>query len=146
MGAYKAGKKTAGDAVHIIQDHIHGSSCVYPTLAVGTTVTGHATAWTLGAAFQEVIPASTIGSPFDIHHIDVEGISADGTYELVLYAVETEIGRVRASFSGIANSIALASVPFQCKIQDADTQIQAKVASSSGGEDTITISLHYHTY
>ena len=130
---------------HSLEEHVHKPNKVYPTLANGVTVTGAAGAWTLGN-FAEVVPASTITEDFDIHYITVEGASASDVYEIVLYAATTEIGRARVAFVDIANSQTLPSIPFQCAIQPANTQIQAKVASSGGGSDTITISVHYHEY
>ena len=91
------------------------------------------------------MPVNTISSDFDIHYIVVEAVSVAEVYEIVLYAAEVEIGRVRVAFVDVANSQTLPSVPFQCAILPANTQIQAKTASASG-TDSITISLHYHTY
>ena len=68
-------------------------------------------------------------------------------FEIILYAATTEIGRVRVAFIDIANSQTLPSVPFQCPIQLANTQIQAKVANKTGASaGEITISIHYHIY
>lgn len=128
---------------HTIEEHMHHGAKCYPTLAGGVAVLGGA-GWVLGE-FIEIVPAAAIGSDFDIHYIVVEAVSAADVYEIVLYNDTTEIGRVRAAFLDIANSLTLPSVPFQCAIQAADSKIQAKVTSSSGG-DTITISLYYHTY
>jgi hypothetical protein len=139
-----------GDSLYaiseILLDHVHSAAKVYPTGAVGETVTaGDASPWTLGA-YEEIIPASTIGTDFDIHYINVEGVSAAATYELVLYAATVEIGRIRFASVGIPAADIFSSVPFQCSIQPADTQIQAKVMSSTGNTDTVTVSLYYHTY
>ncbi len=138
-----------GDSIravlHTLDEHTHKASNVYPTLASGATVTGGAGAWGLGN-FAEVIPAGSITSDFDIHYVDIETVSTSDTYEIVLYAATTEIARARISFLDVANSMTLPSIPIQCAIQPANTQIQAKVASKTGGNDTIQFSLHYHTY
>lgn len=126
-----------------IDDHVHSESKVHPTLAGGITVTGGAS-WTLGA-FAEIVAASGIGSDFDIHFINIEDATADDIYELVLYAVEVEIGRVRFVVDTSVFGGGLPALPFQTPIIPADTQIQAKVTSSSGS-DNVTISIHYHTY
>lgn len=143
MAQHISNKPGVWDKVDVMQEHMHAATKVYPTLAGGTTVTSGA-AWTLGN-FAEIVPANTITKDFDIHFIAVEGASASEVYEIVLYAATTEIGRVRASFIDIANSQSLPSIPFQCQIQAENVQIQAKVATASGG-DNITISLHYHEY
>ena len=145
-GAHKAQKKTVGDIAHVLDDHVHHAAKTYPTLAAGVTVTGGAGAWGLSAGFQEIVPVDTITEPFDIHFIVVEGASVADVYEIVLYAAEVEIGRVRVAFIDIANSQSLPSVPFQCDIMPANTQIQAKCASAGGGGDTIDVSIHYHEY
>lgn len=129
-----------------LDEHIYSQARVYPTLADGVLVTGEAGAWGLSAGFTEIIPVNTIGSDFSIHYINVEGASVADTYEIVLYAVETEIGRARITFIDISNSQTLPSVPFMCKVIPRNTQIQAKVASKSGGADSITISLSYHSH
>lgn len=140
---YIAGKKSTYDRVHILEEHAHSASNCYPTLANGTTVTGAVGAWTLGA-FAEVVPASTITEPFDVHFISIEDLSAVDVYEIVLYAATTEIGRIRVART--ANQDSTTQVPIQMHIQPANTQIQAKCATSAGGSDTAVIALHYHTY
>jgi hypothetical protein len=132
--------------VEILTDHIHGAMKVYPTLAAGVTVTGNATAWTLGNA-TEIVPANTITSPFDIHFIEIEAVSATDVYEVVLYSgasADVEIGRFRTSKDSANTSFP--PVSFMCPLQPANTKISAKCASSGGGGDTITISIGYHLY
>lgn len=123
--------------------HIHKPQKVEPTLADGVTITGSESAWTLGA-FAEVIAANKITSAFDIHYVNVEAASANDVYEIVLYAVEVEIGRCR--FTKTAARDIQEGVPIQVPIIAPNTQIKAKVASASGGSDTVTISLCYHEY
>lgn len=137
-----AERETAYDKVEILSEHAHSASCIYPTLAAGVTATTAAGAWTLGN-FVEVVPVNTITEDFDIHHINIEAVSADDCYEIVLYAETTEIGRVRGYVKDQASH---PNWKFQDKLIAANSQIQAKVASSLGGAATMTISLHYHTY
>ena len=141
-----AGRPTVHNEIHVLEEHAHSLSQVYPTLAAGVTVTGAAGAWTLGS-FVEIIPANTFGIDFDIHHINIEAASADDIYELVLYAGTDLIGTVRFTISRTAGArVLLPPVLFQCRIQAKNTQIQAKVASAAGGAATVTISLHVHEY
>lgn len=144
-GVHVSSKPTIAEELHVMEDHIHKMAKTYPTLANGETVVAAAGAWGLGS-FKEIIGAGVITEDFDIHFIVVEGASVADVYEIILYAATTEIGRVRVAFIDVANSQTLPSIPFQCAIQAAGTQIQAKVASKSGGLDEITISLHYHVY
>ncbi len=141
-----AGKETAYDKSKVSDEHKHSASKVYPTGAGGAAVTSHADAWTLGS-FAEIIPINTVAEDFDIHWVNIEGVSADGVYEIVLYAATTEIGRMRFTATDIANATFLAERKMQTQIQLKNTQIQAKVMTdNAASEDIVTISLHYHTY
>lgn len=138
---------TAGspyDFMHRADEHIHSAAKVYPTLANGVLVESDGAGWTLGA-FVEIVPATTIGDEFDIHHIHVEAVSANDTLELVIYAGagDVEVGRIRLTKNAVQDSIV--NMPFQTPIIAADSRIRAKVASASGGTD-VTISIKYHTY
>lgn len=133
-------------SLHRLYEHGHSAAKVYPTLAAGVTVTGAAGAWTLGA-YAEIVPVNTITTQFDIHWIVIEDASTDDTYELVLYAATTEIGRVRFAVTLTAGGrVILPPIFFQCAVVAANSQIQAKLASLGGGGETVTISIHYHTY
>ena len=131
--------------VHAINDHIHSPSKVYPTLAAGVTVTADAASWTLGS-FTEVVPADTIASVFDIHWVSLEGISANGVYELVLYYGDTDIECGRDRFTKNANLDSTLNVPMQTPLIPANSKIRAKLASDNAVADTVDISLFYHVY
>ena len=141
---YIAGRNSVFDYVHIIEDHLHGQSKCYPSLQAGVSILSGAI-WTLGN-FVELIPVNTITSPFDIHFLILESVTNDETYELVFYNVETEISRIRWS-SDLAAGGRVISVPIptQMEIQNANSQIQCKLASS-GAAETVVISVLYHTY
>ena len=134
---------SAFSKLYILDKHQHGTQQVYPTLGNGVVVTGHATAWTLGA-FVEIIPVNTITSVFDIHYINIANASVADTFELVLYAATTEVGRLRCTRATGAQTVN--PIPFMTPLILPNTQIQAKVASASGGGDTLTISIFYHIY
>ena len=130
---------------HTSDEHNHAVSKVYPTLANGVTVTTAAGAWALGTVV-EVIPASTITDDFDIHAVDVESISANDVFELVLYqgAGDTEIGRIRFVRSTVQS--ATLNTAIQTPIVPANARIRAAVASAAGGGKTVDISVRYHKY
>lgn len=138
-----------GDSIaaiaHTLEEHEHAESKVYPTLANGVTVTTAAGAWALGA-LVEIVPASTITDDFDIHAVDVEGISANDVFELVLYqgAGDTEIGRIRFVRSAVQS--ATLNTAIQTPIVPANARIRAAVACAAGGAKTVDISVRYHTY
>ncbi|GAH26965.1 unnamed protein product, partial [marine sediment metagenome] len=85
-----------------------------------------------------------IPSDFDIRCLSIEDLSADGVYEIVLYADGIKVGKARctknAALDGIVN------VPIQTPIISAGSVITAKVATSNVTEDTATISIVYHVY
>jgi len=146
------GNKTdteAGNSVYAYTkgtyEHLHAASKVYPTLAAGVTVTA-GNSWVLGD-FIEIVPASTITTNFMIHHICVESLSANDTYELVIYkgaeSSEIEIGRVR--FSKNANQEGTDNQPILTTLVAANERISAKIATASGSS-TATISVFYHTH
>ena len=128
---------------HINDEHIHTPCKVYPTLASGEEVLAGA-GWALGE-FKQIVPASTIGQRFDINWLCIEALDANEVFEIVLYygASDIECGRVRVVKN--ANLDGTMNIPFQTPILPADSRIQAKVATASGG-DTATISIFYHTY
>lgn len=132
-------------AVHTLGDHAHSAQKVYPTLANGVLVTGGAGAYVLGS-FAEIIPASVVNKPFDIHYVDLEGVVAPGVYELVLYqgASDTEVGRLRFGTSLAVDLIV--GIPIQTPVIPADARIRAKLASAAGGAQAVTITLAYHEY
>ena len=136
-----------GDSImahaHTVEEHIHKPCQVYPTLANGVDVATAVGGWALSAAFAEIVPNAGIGTPFDIHYISIEALDDNTVYEIVLYAVEVEIGRVRVVKN--AQQDGTMNIPFQCAIIPADTQIQAKSASAAGNS-VATISLFYHLY
>ena len=147
MVEHIAGRAGIWDKVEMLEEHLHGTAKVYPTLADGVTLTctSGATTWTLGTVV-EVVAASAIGSDFDIHHISVEGISANGVFEVVLYsgAGDTEVGRVRFTRNAIQS--ATQNAPMMTPIIAKDSRIRAAVASDDDNGQTVVISLFYHVY
>ena len=77
-------KSLAAD-MHILEEHIHSVSKVYPTLANGITVTSGVGAWVLGSA-TAVVPINTITDEYDIHYVSVGSVSVNDTYELALFS------------------------------------------------------------
>lgn len=134
---------TLAGRAHMLHDHAHKSQNVYPTLADGIVVTSSAVAWTLGN-FIEIIPASTIISPFDLHFLDISSISANDNYELVIYAVEVKIACV--SFTKSAGGEPNVPLRIQTPINLANAQIQAKLASKAALARTIELKIQYHIY
>jgi hypothetical protein len=120
---------------------------VFPTLANGVTVTGGTAAWALGS-FQEIIPVNTVTSPFSIGFVNVGNASANDTYEIVLYSGtagnEIDIGHCRVT--RVSNTSGTAPVTFTTTPIAANSRISCKIASSTGGNDTLTLSVFYTKY
>ena len=142
------GHSIAGRSYAVYQ-HLHSPSWVRPTLADGVLLTAGGVAWTLGAQVQIISAAGAdaMVRPFDIHWANIESVSANGVFEVVLYydigAGAVEWGRCRTSRQAVQSGSPPG--PIQGPILPAGTPITAAVASSSGGA-TCRISLEGHTY
>jgi hypothetical protein len=115
-------------------------------MADDVTIIGGDAAWQLGAAV-EVIPINTIHANYALHFVNVSVATATDNYELVLYsdaACTTEIARNKISKGTVQSSAS--SVPLRTEVLTAEGGVWVKVASSTGGEDSIEISLSYHTH
>lgn len=138
--------KTLSGYANTADRHTHSQSLCYPTLANGMQVNTGAAAWTLGA-FTEIVPAGIIDGAFDVHWINFETASANGTYELHLYSgepgLETLVARVRTVRDN--NQYGIDSIPVQMNIQPPGTRLSARLASSSGNRN-VTLSVYYHKY
>lgn len=116
---------------------------VYPTAAVGATVTSGTGAWVEGNYFP-VVPINTITNSFHIHGVSVETSTlAGGTFELSLYSGvgHAEVARCRFAIAGgfFGNIVDLVT---GTRIA-ANSQIDAKLRCSVGSPDTLTISIRY---
>ena len=91
---------------------------------------------------------SGVNKPFDIHFIQGGIANKKDTYIIELCSglagYEKRIGNLRISTE--ADNSAAGMIPIMSEIMPAGTRISARVASLSGGTDTIVISLNYHVY
>jgi hypothetical protein len=127
--------------------HFHSVQYCYPTLANGIQAVASASIWTLGS-YVVVIPTNTIGNPFDIHHIHIGNFSDNTVYEIHLFsgADGAESFICAARFARNSNTNQGSNLSVITPIIPANTQIKAKLASSSNGADTANFSVMYHTY
>jgi len=144
---YIADQKTIADRVHILEEHNHSPQLVAPAGASSITLTCTASAWTHGGKTQ-IIAAGAISDHFDIHWVLIDGISANGQYEIILYsglaAAEVEIARLATARN--SNFTAEGALPTQMRVQEPGTRISGSVASSTGNADTLGVKLFYHEY
>jgi hypothetical protein len=132
-----------GDVVTDLLGAVNIYVGVYPTAAVGATVSSGTGAWVEGAYFP-VVPVGTITNPFHIHGVCIETCTlAAGTFELSLYSGvgHTEVARMRFAIVGgfFGNVVDLVT---GVRIA-ANSQIDAKLRCSVGTPDTLTISIRY---
>ena len=131
----------------MLKHHVHSVTKVYPTLANNVTLTGGAGAWQLGN-FIEVVPANTITDWFDIHWVVLVDPSVQDNYQVELYqgdlGSEELIAQIKVTRD--TNQGSTGSVPIMTPIIPANTRISAKLATESGGNDTLDIAVLYHEY
>ncbi len=130
--------------LHRIDEHAHTRQFVYPDLDDAVSVTAHADAWRLSAAFVEVIPADAIDEDFDIHYVSMT-FDANDEYQLNIYAGEVLIASVDGERN--TNQVRLADSPIQMVIVPANTQIQVKLACmGAAAANSATVKFKGHRY
>lgn len=129
--------------LYVLENHFHGAAKAIPTGAAGTTLTAGTPAWTLGDA-GVIAATNAIQSPYDVHFVLVENIGQNTTYELVLYAIAVEVGRIRFIKSATADPTV--HMPIMTPLIAANSALNAKIMTASGNADTCRISVFYHTY
>jgi len=140
------GKNNLFSKICRLQQQFNNSCKVYPSLEDGVRVFANVGKWVLGECV-EVVPIDVITTRFNIHCIVIENASLEDSYELVLFKGlidnEIEIGRIRFNKSDKKGQ-GVSNINFQCKCLQANERISAKVASSSGNNGYVDISLMYH--
>ena len=154
----QAGDSLAGRSYAVYQ-HLHSPSWVRPTLSDPVDCQAGAGAWTIGAPQLVIVPDHTgldpdaIHRPFDIHWVNVETVSTNTIFELVIYydlftggvsQGQVEWGRCRASRPAV--QAAAPHCPVQSPILPAGTAIYVAAASQSAASPTASVSLEGHTY
>ena len=141
MGKFSS-KPTLADRVHILEDHAHSITMIAPVGAAPAVVVAGAGAFNPDA-YTELIANGAIGNPFDIHHVTISTPSANEDYELILYAVTTEIARV--PFTRDNNFVNSIQVAVQTPLLDPGTQVQARLGDGTGGA-ACGVKVSYHEY
>ena len=90
----------------------------------------------------------SLGKAFDIHFVKISNISANGYYELIIYAgevgEEVEIGRI--GFWRGSPQLRQDDNPIQVPPQNYGTRISVALASGPGASETCDVKLYYHEY
>jgi len=139
--------KTTGkeQEIHYVEEHVHSVQWVRPDLAAGVTVTAGGVAWTYGALSADLIAAAAEANEFDIHFIEISGISANTDYQLALVAGASTV-IAEATFTRASPILASLQFAIQTPVQPAGTRIRAKLASAAGGGETLVLKVHGHSY
>lgn len=132
----------------LLTQHTHSAINCYPLLANPVPVAKAAGAWAAMGVPTEIVPVNTIAAPFDIHAVQVSGISAVGDYVLNLYkgVNPSEILIASIPFSRSAAASQEGAVPCLTALQVANARISAALSSGNAAADTVSIKLQYHTY
>ena len=130
------------------RQHVHNTARVYPTMAAGVPIEAGDTVggWDLGAVTQ-IIPATTIDAPYDLHWVNIENMTHNGIYELVLYAGDPDVEIARVRFARTDNFTKREALFVESAVIAADARVRGAVACSDAGAGRIvTVSLGYHRY
>ena len=133
---------------HILNEHFHSESLVYPELANPIVVQKAAGAWAAYPTPTEIIPINTYNFIFDIHWVSISAISANGDYTLKLYsgAPASEIAIGVVDFARNAVQSQEGAQPHQDIIVPANTRISAALSSGNAAQDTCAVKLRGHPY
>lgn len=146
---YVFGMNTIMDHLNTSYYHVHGQSFVYPSLSDNITLTAGSGAWDNTGAIIEVIPADELSvSAFDLHWLEISGISAVGTIEIEIFkglsGSEIKIGSTRANrtTSQARNGPKRIQIPQQ----EAGERISMRLSDSTAGGLTCDVSVEGHYY
>lgn len=131
--------------------HAHGAGIKYPKYSVSgayfKTVTSAAGAGVHGTKV-EIIPANGVAVAFDLHWLELTGISAVGEYEVKLWkglsGAEVEIGAY--CYARSSNFAREGSKAILIKQQAANERISISIACSATGGKTTRFAVEGHTY
>jgi len=146
---YSAGDNSILGHLNTAYYHVHGTPFVYPDHADDVLLTAGSGAWNLTGSITEVIPADTLTtSDFDIHWINISGISANGTIQIDVYkgssGSEELISSVRATRNTVQSQEG--SHRIQIPQQESGTRISCRLSDSTAGALTCSISFEGHFY
>jgi len=125
------------------------SDVIFTSTTVGKKTTGTYTDTDTTGATATVAKTVTgcgVGSTFDIHFISVGAVSATDTYHLEL-ASGAALSEVIIGEGRIVRAAAQSGTSpcqFMTPLLAANTRVSGRIASASGGADTMVVALIYH--
>lgn len=146
---YIRGESTILGHLNTAYDHIHGPFIVYPDHADSVTLTAGAGIWNTGGAIIEVIPAATLtAGPFDLHWLNIGGISANGEIQVDIFkggiGSEVRIGAAKTHRNAVQSQEG--SKRIQIPQMIAGERISCKLSDSTAGQITCDVSFEGHYY
>ena len=120
----------------------HSSNLIYPANA-GVAVAGDGAAWTQGNLVQ-IVPASTITTPFKITGFNIQSATANNVYKVELFWGEATGDNTIGvyEFIDVGGVYTPPPVTTSPRHIPSNSYVGAKLASSTGG-DTATITINY---
>ena len=131
---------------YIFEKHMHSPSYVYPRNVSPITLTAGVGAWTEGTKV-EIIPASTIGDPYDVHYVLLGNISANDDYVIKVYygGAGSEVYYGECAVTRDTNQVRGSQVPLQGIILSANTRLSMSLLSGLGS-NTVDVKAYIHEY
>lgn len=135
------------DAVLHLRERQTNAATVYPSLTDGASVVSANSDWTMGA-YATVIPASTIGTAFQLTAVNIESCDKNAVFELELYQGDGDTRITTVRFAVIGGFFGNCVYRFSSAEIAANARVRARLASSDGlaNQATITISVRYIVY
>ena len=131
-----------------LDEHFHNEVFLYPSLAGSVTLTKAAGAWAACPTPTEIIPVNTITEDFDLHFMNVSGISANGEYSICLYQGLAGAETLLGVYGAVRNAVQSqeGTRPIITPFIPANSRISAAISSENAAADTLNIKVEGHTY
>lgn len=143
---------SAGNSIysltHTMEEHIHNSVFIRPDLAPHVTITKATGIWAAYPTPTQIIAANDITSPFDLHFMNLTGITATGGYQIALYSGAPGAEVLIGSYGFARNSVVSqeGTRPILTPLFPANTRISAALSGSMNAQESVNIKLEGHDY
>ena len=129
---------------YYVARHLQFTQKVAPWGAVPVTLTAGA-AWVLGAVSNNILAADAETHTFDVHFAVFSNPSANGTFNVELYAGDSDTLVARTGFTRTGPFVASITVLCQTRMLVGGSSLRAKLASDQAGA-TVEMMVYYHSY
>jgi len=134
--------------VHTIEEHIHNDVFIRPDLSGHINVQKATGIWAAYPTPTEIIAANDITSPFDLHFMNLTGISSTGGYQIALYAGPPGSETKVATFGFARNSVVSQEGTrlIMTRLFPANTRISAALSGNMNAQESVNVKLEGHDY